>query len=142
MEERLDRFLMTCILVLLCSSIVVIPNLTTLSRQAITQLCPEIGIAGQENLIEDTEMRITLMTMLCLICLFTGCLHRGSQGTYCDITISNRSSLPISSVTLDPDGRSSDFGFFTAGGGHATVAFYYLSFTDNFSIQWKESGLL
>jgi hypothetical protein len=61
---------------------------------------------------------------------------------YCQIRMANRSSQAIRFVTLDPDGRSTDFGFFDVGGGHATAAACHLSFAHDLAIQWKEDGAI
>lgn len=69
-----------------------------------------------------------------------GCRHIQTKERYCQIRMANRASQAIRFVTLDPDGRSTDFGFFDVGGGHATAAACRLSFSDNLTIQWKENG--
>lgn len=83
-------------------------------------------------------MRILMIILLCSAFAMGGCIHLQSGDHYCQVRMANRSEQPIRFVTLDPDGKSTDFGFFDVGGGHATAAACNVPLVQVLTIQWKE----
>lgn len=45
-------------------------------------------------------------------------------------------------VTLDPDGRKTDFGFSGTSGNGKTISGYTLSFSDSVSVEWTEDEMV